>query len=71
VVGCSSAQKPYNTQLAPMLVTYVMPAFASSHGHLRSKAVWVAGIFCDTPFPDGTHQGPTYMRFMEQARPGR
>ncbi len=54
-----------------MLVTYVMPAFASSHGHLRSKAVWVAGIFCDTPFPDGTHQGPTYMRFMEQARPGR
>ncbi|GFR51384.1 hypothetical protein Agub_g13814, partial [Astrephomene gubernaculifera] len=56
----------YKDQLGPMMATYVMPCFSSPHPHLRSKAVWVSGVFCDTTFPDGTNQGPTYMRFFEQ-----
>ena len=53
-----------------MMVSYVMPCFASPLGHLRSKAVWVAGVFCDTAFPDGTNQGPTYMAFFQRVRRG-
>ncbi|KXZ43736.1 hypothetical protein GPECTOR_81g184 [Gonium pectorale] len=69
-VGCLApllkAKKPYKEQLGPIMATYVMPCFASPHGHLRSKAVWISGVFCDTTFPDGTNRGPTYMRFFEQ-----
>ncbi|GLC37117.1 hypothetical protein PLESTB_000981600 [Pleodorina starrii] len=69
-VGCLApllkAKKPYKDQLGPIMATYVMPCFTSPHGHLRSKAVWVSGVFCDTTFPDGTNRGPTYMRFFEQ-----
>lgn len=61
-----SVQKPYKDQLGPIMATYVMPCFDSPHGHLRSKAVWVSGVFCDTPFPGGTNSGPTYMRFFEK-----
>ncbi|GIL84239.1 hypothetical protein Vretimale_15865 [Volvox reticuliferus] len=69
-VGCLApvlkAKKPYKDQLGPIMATYVMPCFTSPHGHLRSKAVWISGVFCDTTFPDGTNCGPTYMRFFEQ-----
>ncbi|EFJ51590.1 hypothetical protein VOLCADRAFT_79706 [Volvox carteri f. nagariensis] len=69
-VGCLApllkSKKPYKDQLGPIMATYVMPCFTSPHGHLRSKAVWVSGVFCDTTFPDGTNRGPTYMRFFEQ-----
>ncbi|KAG2439798.1 hypothetical protein HYH02_010433 [Chlamydomonas schloesseri] len=68
-VGCLAPllkhKKPYKEQLGPIMATYVMPCFASRHGHLRSKAVWVSGVFCDTAFPDGTNRGPTYMAFFE------
>lgn len=69
-VGCLAPllkhKKPYKDQLGPIMATYVMPCFDSPHGHLRSKAVWVSGVFCDTPFPGGTNSGPTYMRFFEK-----
>lgn len=68
-VGCLAPllkhKKPYKEQLGPIMATYVMPCFASPHGHLRSKAVWVSGVFCDTSFPDGTNRGATYMAFFE------
>lgn len=69
-VGCMvhilKAKKPYKEQLGGMMATAVMPCFASPYGHLRSKAVWVAGVFCGITFPDGQGQGGTFLTFLQQ-----
>lgn len=43
-----------------MLATLVMPCLASPYGHLRAKAAWVIGQYCNVEFPDGCCQGPTF-----------
>lgn len=63
-VGCMSEKlkgsAPYKAQLGPLLLNLVVPCFGSRYGHLRAKAAWVAGVFCDVEFPDGQGSGPTY-----------
>jgi hypothetical protein len=46
---------PYNAHLEAMLVGTVLPQFASQHGHLRAKAVWLAGQYADINFTDPAH----------------
>uniref|UniRef100_A0A7S0V0E3 Importin N-terminal domain-containing protein n=1 Tax=Polytomella parva TaxID=51329 RepID=A0A7S0V0E3_9CHLO len=69
-VGCMcgllKSKKPYKEQLGHMLVTYVAPCFQSPHAHLRAKACWLAGVFCDVKFHDGCGSGATFFSFFEQ-----
>lgn len=53
-------QKPYKTQLGGMLLNFVVPVFTSPYGHLRAKAVWVAGVYSDARFLDGTGTGASF-----------
>ena len=46
---------PYNAHLEAMLVSTVLPQFASPHGHLRAKAVWLAGQYANISFTDAAH----------------
>lgn len=48
----------YRGQLEPMLLAHVAPLFASSHGHLRAKAAWLAGTYADAEFPASPSGGP-------------
>lgn len=62
---------PYKVQVETMLVTQVAPCFASPHGHLRSKAAWVAGCYSDIPFAAGDGgpvigAGPNFMLLFER-----
>ncbi len=58
---CSTVpQKPYKQQLGGMLLNFVVPLFTCPYGHLRAKAVWVAGTYADIQFPDGQGSGPTF-----------
>lgn len=40
-------KKMYRDQMEVMLTTYVLPEFASPHGHMRARACWVLQYFCD------------------------
>lgn len=40
-------KKLYRDQMETMLTTYVLPEFASPHGHMRARACWVLQYFCD------------------------
>lgn len=40
-------KKMYRDQMENMLTTYVLPEFASPHGHMRARACWVLQYFCD------------------------
>lgn len=46
-------KRKYRPSIEPMILHHVLPCFASRFGHLRSKACWVAGQFCDTKFGQG------------------
>eukprot|EP00798_Chlamydomonas_sp_ICE-L_P030404 gene30404-35409_t len=49
-----------------MLTTFVLPCYKSPHGHLRAKACWLSGVFCDVEFPEGKGTGPTYFALFQQ-----
>lgn len=55
----------YRSQLEPMLLTHVVPLFRSPHGHLRSKAAWVAGVYADTHFAQGQGKGDTFFSLLQ------
>jgi hypothetical protein len=61
-------KSPYKEQLETMLMTHVMPCFASkAHGHLRAKAAWVSGCYSDIPFAGcGIGAGPHFMALFER-----
>jgi hypothetical protein len=61
-------QKPYKQELGGMLAALVMPCLASPYGHLRAKAAWVIGQYCDVQFPDGSCQGPTFNLCFQKVR---
>ena len=44
---------------------HVVPLFTSRYGHLRAKAVWLAGRFCDTDFVDGKGKGNTFSTLLQ------
>jgi len=71
VVGSLSdvlkSKSPYKEQLETMLMTHVLPCFASPHGHLRSKAAWVSGCYSDIVFSGcGVGAGPHFMLLFER-----
>lgn len=51
---------PYRDQLETFLMTYVVPCFSSPYGHLRAKACWISGCYCDIQFSDGAGAGQTF-----------
>lgn len=59
-------QKSYRTQLETMLLQFVLPAFSSPYGHLRSKACWLSGQFADIDFREGSGQGSTFQTLFAQ-----
>lgn len=58
-------ERKYKTQLEPMLQQHVVPLFASPHGHLRSKACWLAGLYADTVFTEGQGRGATFSALLQ------
>lgn len=53
-------------QVEQLLLGYVQPCFASPYGHLRAKACWVAGMYCDTEFAgEGKGKGPKYGSLLQ------
>jgi len=57
---------PYKSQLGSLLLNLVVPCFGSRYGHLRAKAAWVAGMYCDVEFPDGQGAGPSYQAIFSK-----
>lgn len=61
------SKSPYKEQIETMLMTHVLPCFASPHGHLRAKAAWVAGCYSDIVFAGcGIGAGPHFMLLFER-----
>jgi hypothetical protein len=58
-------EQRYRSQLDPMLLGYVVPLLNSSYGHLRAKAVWLAGTFADARFAEGQGRGSTFNTLLQ------
>jgi hypothetical protein len=58
-------ENKYKTQIEPMFLQHVIPLFASPHGHLRSKACWLAGLYADTTFTEGQGRGTTFSTLLQ------
>lgn len=59
-------QKAYKHNMEGLLVDYVVPCFASHHGHLRARACWLVGNFADLKFQEGTGMGRTFGLLMQK-----
>lgn len=59
-------QAPFKQQLEAMLIQYILPCFDSPHGHLRAKACWVSGVYCDIDFAEGHGSGANYGQLFQR-----
>ena len=57
-------QEPYKSQLEPMILRYVVPAFGSVSGHLRGKACWVTAQFADVKWAEGRGRGASFQQLF-------